>query len=141
MFSKRMKINGDSSTEQVMNTMQNIILQELERFEGILFATTNLTMNLDSAFERRFLFKVEFPKPLPEVAERIWKSRIPDLSPEQIKLLVSKCELSGGEIENVARKYLMDTVVGNGKPSLDKLVDLCTLEKPFQKSNRIGYLK
>jgi len=141
MFSKRMKINGDSSTEQVMNTMQNIILQELERFEGILFATTNLTMNLDSAFERRFLFKVEFPKPLPEVAELIWKSRIPDLSPEQIKLLVSKCELSGGEIENVARKYLMDTVVGNGKPSLDKLVDLCNLEKPFQKSSRIGYLK
>lgn len=141
MFSKRMSLKGDSTTEQIMNTMQNIMLQELERFEGILFATTNLTMNLDSAFERRFLFKVEFPNPLPEVSERIWKSKIPELSSSQIKQLVSKYELSGGEIENVARKYLMEMAVDNGKPSLEKVAELCSLEKSFQKSRKIGFLK
>ena len=58
MFSKRMEITGrKSSTDQTMNTIQNIILQELENFNGILFATTNLTENLDSAFERRFFIQ------------------------------------------------------------------------------------
>jgi SpoVK/Ycf46/Vps4 family AAA+-type ATPase len=141
LFSKRMQIRGDSSTEQVMNTMQSIILQELERFEGILFATTNLTMNLDSAFERRFLFKVEFPNPLPMVSERIWKSLIPDLKSAQIKHLVSNYQLSGGEIENVVRKYLIERVVYNGKPGFEKLTELCSLEKSFVRSKKIGYLK
>lgn len=40
------------------NTMQNIILQEMENFEGILIATTNLAANFDKAFERRFLYKI-----------------------------------------------------------------------------------
>ena len=40
--------------------MQNILLQELEDFKGIMMATTNLTSNLDEAFERRFLFKIKF---------------------------------------------------------------------------------
>ena len=112
MFSKRMENNGKaSSTDQTLNTIQNIILQELENFEGILFATTNLTGNLDSAFERRFLFKVEFKNPVPEIREKIWKSKLPELTPTHLKSLSSKYQLSGGEIENVARKYMIEKVI------------------------------
>lgn len=39
-----------TSVDQMANTMQNIILQEMENLEGILIATTNLTNNLDGAF-------------------------------------------------------------------------------------------
>ena len=42
------------------NSIQNIILQEMETLEGIMIATTNLTTNLDKAFERRFLYKNTF---------------------------------------------------------------------------------
>ena len=130
MFSKRTEISSKgSSTDQTMNTIQNIILQELENFEGILFATTNLTENLDNAFERRFLFKVEFKNPLPEVREKIWKEKLPELKPVQVRNISVKYQLSGGEIENVARKQL----------SLDKLMEFCELEKPFQKQQRIGF--
>ena len=59
--------NISHSVEKMDNAMQNIILQEIEDLEGILIATTNLTSNLDSAFERRFLFKVEFNKPATDV--------------------------------------------------------------------------
>ena len=45
------------------NTIQNIILQEMESLDGILIATTNLADNLDTAFERRFLYKIRFDKP------------------------------------------------------------------------------
>ena len=62
--------NISHSVDKMDNAMQNIILQEIEDLEGILIATTNLTSNLDSAFERRFLFKIEFHKPATDVKER-----------------------------------------------------------------------
>jgi AAA+ superfamily predicted ATPase len=142
MFSKRSEISAkNSSVDQTVNTIQNIILQELENFEGILFATTNLTINLDSAFERRFLFKVEFNNPLPEVSQQIWKSKLPELSQSQIKLLVSRYNLSGGEIENITRKYIIGDIIGDDSLDFDELLSFCELEKPFQKQNRIGFHK
>jgi SpoVK/Ycf46/Vps4 family AAA+-type ATPase len=49
--------------DQTENAIQNIILQEMENLNGILIATTNMTVNLDKVFERRFLYKIEFDKP------------------------------------------------------------------------------
>ena len=62
------------------NSIQNIILQEMETLDGIMIATTNLVQNMDDAFERRFLYKVKFEKP--ELAQRakIWQSMLPELS-------------------------------------------------------------
>jgi len=140
MFSKRTEISTKgSSTDQTMNTIQNIILQELENFEGILFATTNLTENLDNAFERRFLFKVEFKNPLPEVREKIWKEKLPELKPVQVRNISEKYQLSGGEIENVVRKYIIEKVIEKKQLSLERLMEFCELEKPFQKHQRIGF--
>ena len=142
MFSKRLGITGKaSSVDQTVNTIQNIILQELENFEGILFATTNLSENLDSAFERRFLFKVEFKNPVPEISEKIWKSKLPELTSTHLKNLSSKYQLSGGEIENVTRKYMIEKVIERKQLSLDRLMEFCELEKPFQKQNKIGFRK
>ena len=63
IFSKRFT-NVDQSVDQMNNAIQNIILQEMEKFEGIMIATTNLTTNLDKAFERRFFYKIKFDNPL-----------------------------------------------------------------------------
>ncbi len=142
LFSKRLGITGKtSSVDQTVNTIQNIILQELEKFEGILFATTNLSENLDSAFERRFLFKVEFKNPQPEVIEKIWKAKLPELTQTDIKKLSTSYQLSGGEIENVVRKYMVEKIIERKQISLDRLMEFCELEKPFQKQNRIGFYK
>ena len=62
VFSKRKDISY-SNTAQTENSIQNIILEEMENLEGILIATTNLTDNLGPAFERRFLFKIQFENP------------------------------------------------------------------------------
>lgn len=59
VFGKRKEV-GSSNIDQTENAIQNIILEEMEKLEGILIATTNLATNLDAAFERRFLFKVRF---------------------------------------------------------------------------------
>jgi SpoVK/Ycf46/Vps4 family AAA+-type ATPase len=141
MFSKRMEMNGKSSSvDQTLNTIQNIILQEMETFEGILFATTNLTVNLDSAFERRFLFKVEFSNPLAEVGQQIWLSKLPELTETQANLLASKYSFSGGEIENITRKYIIDPIVGDDSLDINRLIEFCEQEKPFQMDKRIGFV-
>lgn len=141
MFSKRMELRGNSSVDQTINTIQNIILQELETFNGILFATTNLTVNLDKAFERRFLFKIEFNNPLPEISKKIWRSKLPDISENQSSILASKYSFSGGEIDNIARKYIIENIVSAIPVDFDKLIEYCEAERPFQKIGKIGFNK
>lgn len=140
LFSKRTEISKNSdASDQTLNSIQNIILQELENFEGILLTTTNLTGNLDNAFERRFLFKIEFNKPDSQIRGKIWKNKIPELNNTQIKLLSEKFVLSGGEIENIARKWLINNIIENRSSSPEKLIKYCEMERPFHKKNLIGF--
>jgi SpoVK/Ycf46/Vps4 family AAA+-type ATPase len=76
-FSPNVKSIGSGNVDQTENAIQNIILEEMENLDGILIATTNLTENLDKAFERRFLFKIRFDKPTLEAKTNIWKDKIP----------------------------------------------------------------
>ncbi len=66
-----------SSADKMHNQMQNIFLEQIERFDGILIATTNLLENLDKAFSRRFNYKIEFVKPNHEQRVELWKKLIP----------------------------------------------------------------
>lgn len=101
------------SVDQMANTMQNIILQEMENLEGILIATTNLTSNLDGAFDRRFLYKVEFQKPTAEESRHIWQAMLPSLDEDNARSLASKYDFSGGQIENIARKQVVSNILHN----------------------------
>ncbi len=71
---------GGSSVDKMYNQMQNIFLEQIEKFDGILIATTNLLDNIDSAFSRRFNYKIEFLKP--DFAQRvaIWNELLPQRS-------------------------------------------------------------
>jgi DNA replication protein DnaC len=90
--------------EQMENTLQNILLQELENFRGIFIATTNLEENLDPAFDRRILYKVRFNTPTDEMRESIWKDKLPGLSEDLVRCVNSRHKLTGGQIDNVAKK-------------------------------------
>ena len=129
--------NAEHSVDKMNNAMQNIILQEIEDLDGILIATTNLTTNLDSAFERRFLFKVEFHKPNIEIKAKIWKSMINDLSIDDAHRLASKYDFSGGQIENIARKRTIDYILSGKEATLSDLEKYCEAELFESKNNRI----
>jgi SpoVK/Ycf46/Vps4 family AAA+-type ATPase len=118
------------------NAMQNIILQELEDLDGILIATTNLTSNLDSAFERRFLFKIEFHKPSTEVKAQIWQSMMKDLSRDDALQLASHFDFSGGQIENIARKRTVDYILSGKFATLDEIESYCRAEQLDNKKER-----
>lgn len=120
--------NVERSVDKMENAIQNIILEEIEKLEGILIATTNLTSNMDTAFERRFIYKVEFHKPDVITKAHIWKSMISELSDDDAKVLAGEFDLSGGQIENVMRKQFVDKILYNEQPTLEKLRGYCTLE-------------
>ena len=111
------------------NSIQNIILQEMEDLEGILIATTNLTANLDKAFERRFLYKIKFEKPSQEAKKQIWKAMMPELSEADARYLASKFEFSGAQIENIVRKKTIQSILYGSEPSREELLGYCCEEE------------
>lgn len=139
IFSKRKNVET-GNVAQTENAIQNIILQELETFSGILFATTNMLANFDNAFERRFLYKVKFPKPDLLSRKKIWKLKLPDLPAEEIRYLAENFHLSGGQIDNIVRKCEIIRILDNRRESLNELISFCR-EETFETltTAQIGY--
>jgi len=128
-----------SSVAQTENAIQNIILEQLEKLDGILIATTNLTENIDTAFERRFIYKVEFQKPDIKVRQSIWKSLIPELTETETLKLTENFELSGGQIENIARKRAIMSIINGKDPDLSELITFCGDESIFKTEVKVGF--
>ncbi|MDR1584295.1 MAG: ATP-binding protein [Prevotellaceae bacterium] len=131
IFNKRIAVGDGSSNPAVIldnNNTQNVILEELENMEGILIATTNMAKNLDPAFDRRFIYKVEFSRPNPAARAEIWKLFIPELTEEMIRILSERFSLSGSQIENIARKSAIHFAVSGREPEMEKLFSWCNQE-------------
>ncbi|MBR6929069.1 MAG: ATP-binding protein [Bacteroidales bacterium] len=124
------KAGAENAVDKMENTIQNIILQEMETLDGIMIATTNLTENLDSAFERRFLYKILFEKPDAAVRQKIWQQMIPELNANDAAVLAGSFDFSGGQIENIARKHAINSILyGNDTEMLPNLEDYCRCEQ------------
>lgn len=145
LLSNRQNINstsGSTSVAQTENAIQNIILEEMEKLDGILIATTNLIDNLDSAFERRFLFKIRFNNPTVEAKQSIWKSKLSWLSENESRTLAEQYNFSGGEIDNIVRKVIMEEVLNGIHPDMQFVEELCRYEKIGNKETSfIGFRK
>lgn len=129
IIGKRM-VGAEKAVDKLENNIQNIILQEIEQLDGILIATTNLAENMDKAFERRFLYKVKFEKPDLQCRLQIWQTMIPSLSDADASFLAARYDFSGGEIENIARHYTIQSIL-HGKPAnmVKSLVGYCDSER------------
>ncbi|MCQ2241683.1 ATP-binding protein [Treponema sp.] len=128
LICKRNKLEG-GGTRQTENAMQNILLEEMEKLDGIMIATTNLSENMDAAFERRFLFKIKYSKPDVEVRSKIWMNKIKSLSDEDACALAKDFDFSGGEIDNIVRKSEIDEIITGIRPAYGRLFELCQKER------------
>jgi AAA+ superfamily predicted ATPase len=82
----------------------NVLLGEIEKFEGVCVLATNRKLALDAALERRITIKVEFERPTAAMRKRIWRK----LLPRRVSLArdvdidrLAAIDLSGGDIHNV----------------------------------------
>ena len=132
---------AERSVDKMENSIQNIILQEMENLDGIMIATTNLAQNMEKAFERRFLYKIKFEKPTLEARMHIWHEMIPTLSEHDAKTLAEKYEFSGGQIENIARHNAINGILyGDQGNTLESLMTYCDSERLETKQTRkIGF--
>lgn len=124
------------------NHTQNMLLDYIERQEGLIIATTNFTGNFDEAFERRFLFKVKFEKPNLETKKKIWKNKFSWIKKESIEKLASTYDFSGAQIENISRKTTMDEVLSGKHSSFKDIEKYCNTEKfENSKQTKIGFVR
>ena len=132
---------AERAVDKMENSIQNIILQEMETLDGILIATTNLAQNMDKAFERRFLYKVKFEKPTVEARMHMWHEMIPSLDEEQCRTLATRYEFSGGQIENIARHYAISNILhGKSQNVIEDISSYCDSERLETKENcRVGF--
>jgi ATP-dependent 26S proteasome regulatory subunit len=140
ILSKR-KDSTSSNVAQTENAIQNIILQELENFNGLFMATTNLVDNLDPAFERRFLFKVEFFAPDSNILPKIWRSLLKGYTESEYRRLAGSYDFTGGQIANVAKKADIYEIVNGKRPPIGIITEYCNAEKIYKESmRRIGFV-
>ena len=119
----------NSGSEQMHNQMQNIFLEQIENFKGMLIATTNLLENIDKAFSRRFNYKIEFKKPNELQRVELWKKMLPADAPYEKDLDVEKLakySLTGGQInliiKNTAYKVAVrDKAIFSQKDFIDEI--------------------
>src|SRR5690242_1459890 len=91
------------------NTTVNVLLRELESFNGVVIFATNLASNFDPAFERRIRTHVRFDMPGIDEREKIWKvqihpSRTPLAKDVDFRMLAETYAISGGDIKNAVLK-------------------------------------
>ena len=133
--------NTDAAVDKMENACQNIIHQAMENLSGIMIATTNLSNNMDSAFERRFLYKICFDKPTVATRKQIWEAMLPSLSGEEARSLAESYDFSGGQIENIARKQIVDSILYGHNQDISHVMSYCQSENiRNSKNKRIGFI-
>lgn len=139
LISKRFDANN--SVDQMHNGLQNILLEEMENFNGILIGTTNLQRNMDAAFERRWLIKINFNKPSAVALSSIWKQFVPEFSEEEVQVLIRDFSLSPGEIMNVVKRLEIEKLLGLDVDVFSAVYELCRSERFIQShSKQIGFI-
>jgi SpoVK/Ycf46/Vps4 family AAA+-type ATPase len=98
------RTSGSSANDRYANMEVNLLLQEIERYDGVTILTTNLYGNLDEALQRRIQFRITFPFPDPGQRAKIWEVLLPPEAPRAADVdfayLGKQYELAGGHIKN-----------------------------------------
>ena len=137
---------ANSGADKMHNQMQNIFLEQIERFEGILIATTNLLENVDTAFSRRFDYKIKFEKPNEEQRAQIWRKLLPKNAPIDDKLNIAalaKHQLTGAQIALTIKNAAM-FIATSEKPKFTNEVFEKVIKKElsgaFDDEKSLGFL-
>jgi SpoVK/Ycf46/Vps4 family AAA+-type ATPase len=121
----RRSTSVDHSFQRESNTVVSVLLQELERFNGVVIFATNMAVNFDPAFERRIRTHVLFEMPRLAEREAIWRVQMhprTPLAPDvNFRSLAERFEASGGDIHNAVLKAAMAAAAEPGPDSAKKI--------------------
>ena len=110
-------------------TMTNVLLEMFEKNTGIIIGITNLEQNLDPAFLRRFTMKYYIGNPDKRAVKSILKNKIDFLEDREVERIANQFQLSGGEIENISTKCIINRIITKSNPTVSEVLDMCEEEK------------
>jgi SpoVK/Ycf46/Vps4 family AAA+-type ATPase len=118
-IASRRTVALDGGIAREANTVVNVLLQELETFNGVVIFATNLAANFDPAFERRIRTHVLFEMPGVEERAQIWRVQMhPTLTPiapdVDFRALAERYEATGGDIRNAVLKAALNAAAEPG---------------------------
>ena len=108
------RIEATTANGQYLNSAKTVLMQELDKFNGIMILTTNLFQSFDQAILRRISQNVKFELPNQEMRMKIFKAHIPKevmtLGLDYDLLAESSKYLSGGDIKNITREAMLKAI-------------------------------
>jgi SpoVK/Ycf46/Vps4 family AAA+-type ATPase len=130
-IASRRSTSLDRAIDREANAVVNVLLQELERFDGVVVFATNLASNFDPAFERRLRTHVLFERPGVEERAQIWRvqlhARTPLADDVDFGALAERYDATGGEIRNAVLKAALAAASEPG-PDAAKMIHQRHLE-------------
>lgn len=128
----------NSYASRTDNSIQNIILEAMESFPGIMILTTNLDENIDEAYFRRFNLKLKFNQPDLICRIKLWELHlskgIPGATEIDIEYLAMTYEFTGGQIALVVNNACSEAITRSGKLKRLTMADIdkyAALEQPW----------
>ena len=136
LFGKRSEVRD--SHDRYANLEVSYLLQRIETYRGLAILTSNLKQAIDSAFQRRLRFIVQFPFPDAQARGAIWARVFPDATPVAGLDIgkLARLSLSGGHIRNLALNAAFlaadqDRPVSMGHLRLAAESEFAKLERPL----------
>lgn len=139
------RVESSGGADKMHNQMQNIFLEQIEKFDGVIIATTNFLESLDTAFSRRFEYKIEFKKPDYKDRVEIWQRALPknaSFDDEFSIENVANYELSGAQIIMVVKNTALKAAIS--KDGIFKMKDFLEciqkeLNSSFDNAKIVGF--
>jgi hypothetical protein len=128
LFGKRSEVRD--SHDRYANIEVGYLLQRMEAYQGLAILTTNLKSALDTSFQRRLRFTVNFPFPDAAQREAIWRRVFPQATPtrglDYAKL--AQLNVTGGNIRNIAVNAAFMAAQSGGPVEMAHLAEAARLE-------------
>ena len=141
------KSNGsDSPVENMLSSVVGIFLTEIQNVNGIVLLASNLPGAIDTSFHRRINFKFEFGSFSKKNQVKTLELYFKDFTHEILEEVASIGDLTPGNIVNIRKAYILESIFKEFNSENDKkkvLTDLVSRELILQKSNRkpIGFIQ
>jgi hypothetical protein len=144
LIPKRSATGESSSVGNMYSNMVGIFLTELEKVNGIVLLATNLPGAIDTSFHRRINFKFHFGSFSKKNQVRTLQLYFKDFAPDVLEEVASNAELTPGNIVNIRKAYVLESIFKEFNTENEKkglLTDLVDRELILKQPNRnpIGF--
>ena len=137
-----------TSSDRFANVDTGVLLNTIERYNGLVILTTNLLDAIDPAFLQRIRYRVEFKAPNQPDRARLWRQLIPEevpLAPDvDFEDLAARFALTGRAIKNAILRAAAKAVMRDASErmlTMSDLVEFASVEAASAGTCRVGFAR